>query len=85
MKSKINKYFFKEFLYYFIVVLFSLISVVWIVQAVNFLDLIIEDGHALGVYFSYSLLTLPKIITRLFPFCFLIAVILTILKLEKVL
>jgi len=83
MKSKINKYFFKEFLYYFIVVLFSLISVVWIVQAVNFLDLIIEDGHALGVYFSYSLLTLPKIITRLFPFCFLIAVILTILKLEK--
>ena len=83
MKSKINKYFFKEFAHYFIVVLFSLISIVWIVQAVNFLDLIIEDGHALGIYFSYSLLSLPKIVTRLIPFCFLIAVILTILKLEK--
>ena len=83
MKSKINKYFFKEFAYYFTVVLFSLISIVWIVQAVNFLDLIIEDGHALGIYFSYSLLSLPKIVTRLIPFCFLIAIILTILKLEK--
>ena len=83
MKSKINKYFFKEFAHYFIVVLFSLISIVWIVQAVNFLDLIIEDGHALGIYFSYSLLSLPKIVTRLIPFCFLVAIILTILKLDK--
>jgi lipopolysaccharide export system permease protein len=83
MKSKINKYFFIEFSRYFIVVLFSVISIVWIAQAVNYLDLIIEDGHALSVYFSYSLLVLPKIVTRLIPLCFLIAVVLTILKLEK--
>ena len=64
MKNKINKYFFKQFLRYFAVTLFSVISVAWIVQAVNFLDLVVEDGHAFGIYFSYSLLTIPKIITR---------------------
>ena len=83
MKNRINKYFFQQFLYNFSIVLFSLASIVWIVQAVNFLDLVVEDGHAFSVYFSYSLLTIPKIITRLIPFCFLTAVLLTILKLEK--
>ena len=83
MESKINKYFLKEFLSYFIVVLFSVISVVWIAQAVNFLDLVVEDGHAIGVYFSYSLLSIPKIVTRLIPICFLVSLGLTIIKLEK--
>ena len=75
MKNKINKYFFKQFFHYFIIVLFALISIVWIVQAVNFLDLVIEDGHAFKVYFSYSLLGIPKIMTRLLPFCFLTALV----------
>jgi len=83
MKNKINKYFFKQFLRYFAVTLFSVISVAWIVQAVNFLDLVVEDGHAFSVYFSFSLLTIPKIITRLIPFCFLISIILTVVKFEK--
>ena len=83
MESKINKYFLKEFLHYFIIVLFSVISVVWIAQAVNFLDLVVEDGHAIAVYFSYSILSIPKILTRLIPICFLVSLVLTIIKLEK--
>ena len=35
------------------------------------------------VYIFYSSLTIPKIITKLIPFSFLIALLLTILKLEK--
>ena len=73
MKNKINKYFFQEFARYFAIVLFSLVSIIWIMQAVNFLDLVIDDGHAFAVYFTYSVLTIPKIITRLLPFCFLIS------------
>ena len=83
MKNTIYKYFFLEFVRYFIVVLFALTAVIWTIQAVNFLDLVTDDGHAFMVYFFYSLLTISKIITKLFPFSFLIASILTILKFEK--
>ena len=83
MKNTIYKYFFHEFIMYFGVVIFALTAVIWTIQAVNFLDLVTDDGHAFIVYFFYSLLTLSKIITKLFPFSFLIASILTILKFEK--
>ena len=83
MKMTIYKYFFNEFLRYFIITLFAIAAIVWTIQAVNFLDLIVEDGHAFNVYFLYSFLTLSKVITKLIPFCFLISIILTIIKLEK--
>ena len=83
MKNKIYKYFFYEFLRYFTIVLFALSTIIWTVQAVNFLDLVTNDGHAFIVYFYYSFLTIPKILTKLIPFTFLIASMLTILKFEK--
>ncbi len=83
MKNRIYKYFFYEFIRYFVVVLFALTAVIWTIQAVNFLDLVTEDGHAFGMYMLYSFLTLPKILTKLIPFSFLITSIITILKFEK--
>jgi len=83
MKKTIYKYFFSEFIHYFIVVLFALVSIIWTIQAVNFLDLVTEDGHGFLIYLQYSSLTIPKIFTKLIPFAFLTASILTILKLER--
>ena len=83
MKKTIYKYFFYEFIRYFAISLFSLAIIVWAIQAVNYLDLITEDGHAFSIYFMYSSLTLSKILTKLVPFCFLTATVLTLLKLEK--
>jgi len=83
MKNRIYKYFFYEFIRYFTVVLFALTAIIWTIQAVNFLDLVVEDGHAFAIYLLYSSLTIPKILTKLIPFSFLIASILTILKFEK--
>ena len=83
MKKAIYKYIFFEFTRHFAITLFALSAIVWTVQAVNFLDLVTEDGHAFTIYFLYSLLTLSKVLTKLIPFCFLIATIYTILKLEK--
>ena len=83
MKNRIYKYFFYEFIRYFTVVLFALTAIIWTIQAVNYLDLVTDDGHAFTIYLFYSSLTLPKIITKLIPFSFLIASILTILKLDK--
>ena len=83
MKKTIYKYFFYEFVIYFTATLFALAAVVWTIQAVNYLDLVTEDGHAFTTYFYYSLLTLSKVLTKLIPFCFLTAIILTIIKFER--
>ena len=83
MKKTIYKYFFYQFVIYFTITLFALAAIVWTIQAVNYLDLVTEDGHAFTIYFFYSLLTLSKVFTKLIPFSFLISIILTILKFEK--
>ena len=83
MKKTIYKYFFYQFVIYFTITLFALAAIVWTIQAVNYLDLVTEDGHAFTIYFFYSLLTLSKVLTKLIPFSFLIAIMLTILKFEK--
>ena len=83
MKNRIYKYIFHEFIRNFIIVLFAFAVVIWTIQAVNFLDLVIDDGHAFRIYLMYSFLTLSKVLTKLIPFSFFIASIITILKLEK--
>ena len=83
MKNRIYKYFFHEFIRYFLVVLFALTAIIWTIQSVNFLDLVTDDGHAFKIYLLYSILTIPKVLTKLIPFTFLVASILTILKFER--
>ena len=83
MKNTIYKYIFYEFLRYFLVALFAFAIIVWTIQAVNFLDLVVEEGHGFRTYFIYSIFTLSKVLTKLIPFCFMLAMILTLTKLEK--
>ena len=83
MKNTIYKYIFYEYLRYFFVSLSALSVIVWTIQSVNFLDLVTEDGHAFRTFFLFSILTLSKVLTKLVPFCFLVALVLTITKLEK--
>ena len=83
MKNTIYKYIFYEFLRYFSITLFAFAIIVWTIQSVNFLDLVIEDGHGFRTYFIYSIFTLSKVLTKLIPFCFMLSLILTLTKLEK--
>ncbi len=53
---------------FFIIALVSSSVVIWVFQAVNFLDIMIEDGRDFLVYMNYSLLNFPKIFSKLFPF-----------------
>ena len=53
---------------FFLIALLSSALIIWVFQAVNFLDIMIEDGREYTVYVKYSLLNFPKIISRLFPF-----------------
>ncbi len=82
LSNKIYKHFFIELSKYFFIVLFTFTAIVWAVQAVNYLDLIVDDGHAVSVYLGYSLLNISKILTKFIPLSFLLAVFLTILKFE---
>ena len=82
-KKLIFQKFFLDNTYFFLICIASLSLIVWIIQAVNFLDFVTEDGHGLIVYFKYTLLNIPKIISRLMPFIFFIAVYYTINKSEE--
>ena len=83
MRNTIYRYFFVEFISLFTLILISTCVIVWIVQAVNYLDFVTEDGHAFSVYFTYSVLNIPKVIGRLIPLVFLISLLTTILQFEN--
>ena len=53
---------------FFLIVLISTSVIVWVFQAVNYLDLMVEDGRDFLLYFNYTLLNFPKIVSKLFPF-----------------
>ena len=53
---------------FFLIALFSTSIIIWVFQAVNFLDIMIEDGRDYLVYFKYSSLIFPKIVSKIIPF-----------------
>ena len=53
---------------FFLIALLSTSVIIWVFQAVNYLDIMIEDGRDYVVYIKYSLLNFPKILTKLYPF-----------------
>ncbi len=68
---------------FFLLTIFSISVIIWVLQAVNFLDFVIEDGHGFFVYFNYTLLSFPKIFSRLFPFAIFLAFSYIFLKYES--
>ena len=83
MKKLIFRNIFKDITAFFIITSLSLTLIVWVIQAVNYLDFVSEDGHSFRVYFMYSLLSLPKIFSKLILFVFFISVFFTISKYEE--
>ena len=67
---------------FFFITLLSSSLIIWVFQAVNFLDILIEDGRDYWVYFSYTLLNLPKTISKLLPFAFFFSFFYVISKYE---
>jgi lipopolysaccharide export system permease protein len=73
MKKTIYIKFYVDVLKMFFLTSFTLVAVLWILQAVNFLDIVSEDGHSLYTYFGYSFLNIPKIFSKTFLLSFFIA------------
>ena len=73
MKKLLFAHFLKDTFFFFILITLTLGLIVWVIQAVNYLDFITEDGHGFFVYFSYTLFNFPKIIHRILPFIFFVS------------
>ena len=83
LKNKIYNYITIELIKSFVLILFSLSLIAWTVRAVNFLDLIVDSGYSTSTYFTYSILNLTNIMTKFIPLSFLLALVLTIIRLER--
>ena len=73
MKKKIFKKLYTELFVFFLLTLFTLSAIIWVLQAVNFLDIVSEDGHSVATYFKYSSLNLAKIINKTFLLSFFLS------------
>ena len=82
MKKILFRKLLSECLSFFFITLFSASIIIWVFQAVNFLDIMIEDGRDYLVYINYSLLNFPKIVSRVLPFVFFFSFFYVITKYE---
>ena len=81
-----KKIIFRKFLYdcliFFIIALLSSSIIIWVFQAVNYLDLVIDDGRNYSVYLYFTLLNFPKIVSKIYPFAFFFSFSYVIAKYE---
>ena len=80
LQNKIYQNYIKELIKIFFTILFGLTIIAWTVRAVNFLDLIVENGHSVLIYFQYSALNLLGVLTKFIPLSFLLALTIFILR-----
>ena len=68
MKKIIFQKILSDCLIFFLIAILGISSIIWVFQAVNYLDIMIEDGRDYLVYINYTLLNFPKIVSKVFPF-----------------
>jgi len=83
MKKIIFKNFLKETTEFFILSSCAVTIIVWVIQAVNYLEFVTEDGHSFRIYFLYTIYSLPKIFSKLLPFMFFFSIFWTLIKYEE--
>ena len=67
---------------FFLLTILTISTIIWVLQAVNYLDFVIEDGHGFFVYFKFTLLSFPKILSRIYPFAVFLSFSYILLKYE---
>ena len=82
MKKLLFRKLLLDYLNFFIALISSSI-IIWVFQAVNYLDIMIEDGRDYIVYIKYSLLSFPKIFSKLFPFVLFFSLFYVTIKYEN--
>ena len=83
MKKIVYRKIAKDCTKFFLLTIFTVSVIIWVLQAVNYLDFVIEDGHGFFVYFNYTLLSFPKIFSKIFPIAIFLAFSYILLKYES--
>lgn len=82
MKKIIFRKILIDCLVFFSICLVSLSVIIWVFQAVNYLDLMIEDGKDHLTYLTFTILNFPKIFTKILPFSIFFSFLFVISKYE---
>ena len=80
LHNKIYSNYLIEIFRTFFIILFGLSIIALTVRAVNFLDLIVDNGYEISIYFKYSLLNLFGIAPKFIPLSFLLSLSIFIIK-----
>ncbi len=59
-----------DIILFFFLTTLSITLIIWVIQGVNLLDIVSEQGHGIKVYLFYTLLNLPKIFSKLLIFTY---------------
>ena len=73
--KKLNLYIIKQILVGFLLVSFSLMSIIWLTQSLRFVDLITNKGISVGLFAEMTSLLMPRIFTILSPISLFAAVL----------
>ena len=68
MKKILFRKLLSDYLSFFFITIICTSIVIWVFQAVNYLDIMIEDGRDYLVYLNFTLLNFPKILSKVFSF-----------------
>ena len=73
--KKLNLYILKQILIGFLLVSFSLMSIIWLTQSLRFVDLITNKGISISLFAELTSLLMPRIFTILSPISLFAAVL----------
>ena len=80
LQNKIYQNYFIEILKTFFIVILGLSLIALTVRAVNFLELIVDNGYPVLTYFQYSFLNLFGIAPKFIPLSFFISLVIFLIK-----
>ena len=83
MKKILFRKLLADYISFFLLALLSTGVIIWVFQAVNYLDIMIEDGRDYLVYINFSLLNFPKTISKIYPFILFFSLFYITVKYEQ--
>jgi len=83
MKKILFRKLLTDCLKFFAISIIGASAIIWVFQAVNYLDIMVEDGRNFHTYFNYTLLTFPKIISKILPFIIFLSFFFVITRYEQ--
>ncbi len=73
--KKLNRYIIRQIFVGFLLVTFSLMSIIWLTQSLRFVDLITNNGIPVSIFAELTSLLMPRIFTILAPIAVFAAVL----------